>query len=556
MKRGRNKKSEIYPDEIFLDSSNLPEFDTDQFEGRIEKAIEKKNLFWLGGFFILIALVFVGRIWFLEVKSGKLYAERSQNNHLKEDVIIANRGIITDRNGEKLAWNEISPDQSDFTLRKYTDSAGFDNLLGYIKYPAKDSNGFYYRTTYTGADGIEKYYDNLLSGDNGMKITEVNAVGQIESQSVEKPPKNADTLTLSVDSKVQNEFYKILSQTAGNSGFTGAAGIIVDVKTGQILSMVTYPSYNSNILSDGNATSVSNYLNNPGNPFLDRAVSGLYAPGSIIKPYLALAALNENVISPDKQILSTGSISIPNPYFPNQKSVFNDWRVNGWTNMEEALAVSSDVYFYEIGGGYQDQRGLGIANIEKYTKMFGFGSSVKNSFFDGPAGTIPSPEWKAANFNGDIWRIGDTYHTSIGQYGFQVSPIQIVRAMAAIANNGTLLDPTLLNGVEGRTVATLPFTANQYDVVKKGMRMAVTQGTVTALNTSAVPVAAKTGTAEIGTAKQYINSWVEGFFPYETPRYAFVIVMEKGPAHYAEGAPAVMRNLLDWMSQNTPEYLH
>ncbi len=548
-------RNEIDPDEIFLDSSNLPQFDTDQFEGRLEKPIGKKNLFWLGIFFTIIFLLFTSRAWSLQINQGSTYATRSKNNSLKEEVIISSRGLITDRNGVKLAWNEATSTTEDFALRQYTDMPGFSNLLGYIKYPAKDSSGFYYRDTYLGADGIEKYFNNILAGKNGMRITETNALGGILSQSLQRPPQNGETLPISIDSRVQNQFYNLLASTAKSSGFTGGAGIIMDVKTGQILSMITYPGYDSNIMTAGDTTSVQNYLNDPSNPFLDRAIAGLYTPGSIIKPFIAMAALNEKVISPDKSILSTGSISIPNPYFPNQKSIFNDWRVNGWTNMQQALAVSSDVYFYEVGGGYQGQQGLGIANIEKYSRLFGFGQNLPGTFFDGALGTIPSPGWKAINFNGDPWRIGDTYHTSIGQYGFQVSPIQVVRAVAAIANNGTLLTPMMLDKQTADSPSYLSFNSTDYGIVKAGMREAVTNGTVTGLNTSAVSVAAKTGTAELGTVKQYINSWVEGFFPYENPRFAFVLVMEKGPAHYAAGATSVMRQLLDWMAISTPEYL-
>ena len=114
----------------------------------------------------------------------------------------------------------------------------------------------------------------------------------------------------------------------------------------------------------------------PRKVFLNRDISGLYTPGSIVKPFFALGALNENIIDPNTKILSTGSISIPNPYVPTQKTVFKDWKVNGWVNMMQAIAVSCDVYFYEIGGGYQNQKGLGIANLEKYAELFGFGEKT------------------------------------------------------------------------------------------------------------------------------------------------------------------------------------
>ena len=230
--------------------------------------------------------------------------------------------------------------------------------------------------------------------------------------------------------------------------------------------------------------------------------------------------------------------------------------MNGWTNMMEAIAVSSDVYFYEVGGGFENQKGLGIANIEKYSKLFGFADKTGIDLPDEKGGTIPSPEWKLANFKGDPWRIGDTYHTAIGQYGFQVTPMEMVRAVGSIANNGKLMTPHLiLNDVEKENQVSLVNLDKEYfDTVHQGMRFAVTMGTAASLNVPYVNIAAKTGTAQLGIAKNKVNSWVIGFFPYDNPKYAFAIMMESGPNTNTVGAPSVMRQLIDWMSINTPEY--
>ena len=269
-----------------------------------------------------------------------------------------------------------------------------------------------------------------------------------------------------------------------------------------------------------------------------------------------MGALAEDVIDPDKKILSTGSISIPNPYFPKEKSIFKDWKMHGWTDMAQALAVSSDVYFYSIGGGYGDQRGLGIVNIEKYAKLFGVGEKTLVDLPNEKAGIIPSPEWKMENFQGDPWRLGDTYHTAIGQYGFQVTPIEMVRAVAAIANYGKLVTPHfLLDDLEKEnSFSILNLKREYFDVVHDGMRQAVSYGTAVALNVPYAEVAAKTGTAQLGLHKNKVNSWVIGFFPYENPKYAFTIMMEAGPTGSGASASFIMRELLDWMSIYTPEY--
>ena len=554
----KRNHQEIAPDEIFLDSSNLPDYDNNQFEGRIEKPIGRKVLLTLTVFFIVLMVGYVGRIWFLQVKNGQVFADKSQNNALQNTLVFASRGVVNDRNGVPLIWNEFSGTNTDYAYRKYTDLSGMSLLLGYIKYPKKDKSGFYYNTEYDGKDGVEKYFNEDLSGENGLKITETDAVGKVQSESVVKPPKNGNNLVLSIDSRIQQSLYNIIATNSMGSGFQGGAGVIMDVHTGEMVAMVSFPEYDSQTMTDGSNVSVINgYFKNKNNPFLDRVTGGLYTPGSIIKPYVALAALQEKIIDPNKQIHTIGYISVPNPYDPAHPSIFKDWQNQGDVDMRKAIAESSDVYFYEVGGGYQGQVGLGINNIEKYVRTFGFGEAF-TGIFAGPKGTIPNAEWKKENFNGEDWRIGDTYHTAIGQYGFQVTPLQAVRAVASLSNNGTLLQPTLIHN-DPRESSTLRHNdaitdSADYEIVREGMRQGVLNGVAKALNISDVEVAAKTGTAQLGLHNEYVNSWVTGFFPYKNPNYAFAIVMEKGPVHYSIGAPGVMGQMLLWMSKNTPEY--
>lgn len=548
---------DIDPDEIFLDSTNLPALDTDQFEGRLEKPISTKTLSLLGFVFSFIFLIFCYKAWNLQVKNGLAYFDQSENNHLSNTVLFAKRGLILDRNKKELAWNTSLPDTEEFLGRKYIESPGFAHVLGYVKFPSKDDSGFYYKDVYEGHDGVEKFYNTKLAGENGLRIVEVNALGKIQSQSVVRPPKDGEDTVLSIDSDVQAELYKGISSLAHNAHFQGGAGVIMNVENGEILALTSFPEYDPQILSDGKDTkAIQKYLTDPSNAFLDRVVSGLYTPGSIMKPFVAIGALTENVISPNKQILSTGSISIPNAYDPKLSSVFMDWKAHGLVDMRRALAVSSDVYFYEVGGGFHDQKGIGIANIDKYVSMFGFGKLAGDGFFAGKKGTIPNPEWKEKNFPGDPWRIGDTYHTAIGQYGFQVTPIQAVRAVAAVSNGGHLISPTLISGDTSALSSsqTVPIADSSLQVAREGMREGVLTGISKALNVPAVQIASKTGTAELGTKKQFVNSWVTGFFPYEHPKYAFAIIMEKGPSTNTIGALSVMKGLVDWMAISTPGY--
>jgi penicillin-binding protein 2 len=551
----KNKNSFVEPDEIFLDSKNIQNFDLQQFEGRIEKPIPKKSILLLGILFLFFTGIFGTRLVYLQINKGEAYFNRSQNNVLEKVIIFTDRGIIYDRNKKELAWNKKDADAV-VPTRAYL-SSGFSHLLGYVSSPSKDKTGNFWQGEFIGKDGLEKQYNETLKGENGSKIIETDALGKVYSENTVNAPKQGKDLITTIDARIQKELFTLIGNLSADKTFTGGSGVIMNAQNGEILTATSYPEYNSEILSLGkDSATINGYLTDKRKVFLDRDISGLYTPGSIVKPFFALGALAEGVIDANKKILSTGSISIPNPYFPDQKTVFKDWRVNGWTNMMEAIAVSSDIYFYEVGGGFQDQKGLGIANIEKYARLFGFGDKTGIDLPDEKVGVIPNPEWKIKIFKGDPWRIGDTYHTAIGQYGFQVTPIEMVRAVGAIANNGKLLTPHLVLGdiEKENQFSKLDFDQTHFDIVREGMRGAVTFGTATSLNVPYVKLAVKTGTAQLGINKNKVNSWVIGFFPYENPKYVFAIMMEAGPNTNSVGASSVMRQLLDWMSINTPEY--
>lgn len=579
------KSKEIDPDEIFLDSSNIPQFDKDQFEGQIERPISRRTIIVLGIIFALVPISFMYRIGSLQIAEGEKFKHISENNRLRRSLVFAERGAITDRKGSILAWNVSDESEPEFSLRKYSDQKGLHSLVGYVRYPKKDRFGFYYDTKYEGADGVERYFDTLLTGQNGLKIAETDALGNIVSQSVLRPAIKGENIKLSIDEKVQKSLYNSIEEISRRSGFQGGAGVVMDIHTGEVLASVTYPEYDSNVMTDGkDVEKIQAYLNDPNTPFLDRVSKGLYTPGSILKPLFTLAALSEGIISPDKQIESTGEMRLPNPFRPGEFSIFKDWKAHGFTDAREAIAVSSDVYFYQIGGGFMNQKGLGINRIDTYSKMFGLDETLEGTFFGGKKGVIPTPEWKREVFKGDIWRVGDTYNTVIGQYGFQITPIQAVRYTAAIANGGMLHTPTMLSletenelrskgiydsskaytrKVEGvGKVSPEPNAPNTpdminrwYDVVREGMRMAVTEGTMQSINVPYVKVAGKSGTAQQGVRNQFINSWSVGYFPYDKPKYAFAVLLERAPYTATVGASPAVRLWLDWMSLYAPEYL-
>ncbi len=556
--RSIKREGEIAPDDIFIDSKNLPKFDEDQFEGRMEKSISKRMIIFVGCFFILVISVYLFKIGDLQLEKGMSFLTKSENNHLQSSIIFAERGIIYDRGNRELVWNFSDKEfEQDFSKREYSDYKGLAHILGYVSYPLKDKNGNYYQDEYIGKSGAEKFFDEKLSGENGLKIIEKNALLDTKSESVIQSAEKGESVILSIDVEVQDTFYGFILGLTEEIGFNGGAGVIMDVHNGEILALVSCPEYDVEIMSDGkDKTAIAKYTTAQNNPFLNRVTMGLYTPGSIVKPFLAVGALNEEIISSSKKILSTGSISIPNPYFPEQESIFKDWKEHGWVDMRDAIAVSSNVYFYEIGGGYEGQRGLGIDNINKYIKLFGFSEETGIEGFLEERGIVPNPEWKSKMFDGEEWRIGDTYHTAIGQYGFQITPLQAVRAVSAIANGGKLFRPTIVKkDRNSQNYEIISISDEYFRVVREGMRLAVTDGSGAGLNLPFLEVSAKTGTAERGVLKEKVNSWVIGFFPSEEPRFAFAVMMEEGPKDNQIGGLYVMRQLLEWMRVNTPEYL-
>lgn len=559
----RKKKREyldITPDEILLDVRNLPSFNMQQFEGIIEKPIPIRTFQGLMIVFSLIGFIFASRLFYMQIIKGQYYDKRSEIISSETEPIFANRGNIVDRNGVIIATNDVNPDtESPFPIRKYMDIPGFGNIIGYVSYPKKDAKGHYWQSEFVGKDGIEKRYNQILSGVNGYRFFESDVRGKTRDENVIERPIAGKELVLAIDSRIQTSVYNGIEYLANMSGYRGGTGIVMDINSGELLAITSYPAYDSNVMSLGEDTQkIRSYITDSRKFFINRAVGGLYTPGSIVKPFIALGALNENIIDPSKNIYSSGTLVLPNPY-GGPDSVFKDWKAHGSVDMRRSIAVSSNIYFYNIGGGFQSQRGIGISGINKYSKMFGFDKKTGVDIDGERTGIIPSVEWKKRNFPNDPWRVGDTYHTSIGQYGFQVTPIAMVRAVGAIASRGKLVTPHLLKDETDpklNSVEYLEFEEADYNIIQQGMRMVVTEGTAQVLNLPYVSVAAKSGTAQVGISKSLVNSWIIGYFPYENPKYAFAVMMEAGKANAVTSAASAMRHALESMYTTAPEYFN
>ncbi len=573
-KKKRKISGEINPEDIFVDSSNLARLDDNSLEGSLNRPISLLIEYLPAIILLLIFSIFTYRLYILEIRDFEIYKNKADNNRYNTNLIIANRGEIFDRNGKALAENIIS--SSTILKRKYLEDSGISNLLGYISYPKADNLNNYWQDNYIGKDGIEKVYQDLLSGINGKQIIEKDVKSLIESDNLIVRPFSGADVNLTIDIELQKRLFNSIKHVVNDRGFVSGAGVIMDVNTGEIYAITSYPEYDNNLMTNASSTEeknkISKMLKDKRTPFLNRAVSGLFIPGSVVKPFMAYAALNENVISPEKNILSTGAITIKNKY-GGPDSVFRDWKVHGYVDVVRALAVSSDEYFYQVGGGYLDQKGLGIAKIDDYANLFGLATSTGIDLPNESVGIIPTPEWKRINFIDGEWRLGDTYHTSIGQYGFQVTPIALIRYISSIANGGKLVTPHVFLSASSTqdfpnkkivdkyndsvwNIIDLNLNQRALKYVKDGMRAVVSEGgTVQQLNIEKLKVAAKSGTAELGVVKGKVNSLMTGYFPYDNPKYAFTVIIENGPVGGTSSAAQAIKPVLEYMRDNVDEYI-
>lgn len=425
--------------------------------------------------------------------------------------------------------------------RSYYEGEFFSHILGYIGKIDRDTllrNPEKYTIhDYTGKMGIERYYEEYLSRAGEKKKITKDVRGNIIDEKILEEEQKTENVILTIDADLQKIAVNRTREKLEEIGAKKAAVIIINPQNGEILSLVSMPSYDNNVFHQETDQSIFQELfENKDAVMLNRVTSATYPTGSVIKPLLAVAALEEKLITPDKKIHSPGYISIHNPWNPSQPTIFRDFHVHGWRDMREAIAVSSNVYFYAIGGGYENQKGLGAAKIKEYLNLFGWGERTGVDLPSESKGVIPSPEWKNEKIK-DNWRIGDTYNLSIGQGYLEATPIQVANSFAPIINGGFLYKPQLLKRIiddegsiifENEPVVIRQGIAKEENlkVAKEGMKQATVIGTARSLQTLPVSSGAKTGTAQ--TSRPGINNnWVTAFAPYEEPELLITVIIEE-----------------------------
>ncbi len=415
----------------------------------------------------------------------------------------------------------------DSFIRSYPYGPATAHVLGYTGDPNSQDlaeNSQLSSDSDIGKDGIEVFYDASLQGTPGKAATLVDSKGDILGEEVLQQASAGQDLHTTLDADLQKISYDTLLQHLQKQNLQKGVVVAMDPRDGSVRALVSLPSFDPNAFAKGISAQDYNTLqSNSAQPLFDRAIAGTYPSGSVIKPLLASAALEENIISPNKVLYTNGSISIPSIYDPSVIYTFHDWKNNGAVDMRRAIAVSDDIYFYTIGGGYGDQQGLGVTRIDKYLHIFGWGQKTGVDLPGESSGFVPDPQWKK-NTNGENWFIGDTYHLSIGQGGLLTTPLQVASSIAAIANGGTLYQPHILQERNPSSVK-LPFPQDILQVAQQGMREAVVDGTSQILKDLPFDAAGKTGTAQTVSGVN-THAWFVAYAPYENPTLVIVVLME------------------------------
>jgi penicillin-binding protein 2 len=435
------------------------------------------------------------------------------------------------------------------------EAESLSHLLGYTgkisQAEYKSSSAEYLPIDYIGKNGLEYFYENELRGINGHKQIEVDALGKTKKVLNSNEAQDGHNLVLTIDSQAQKKLEEILTNQLKTLNLKKASAVVTDPRNGEIIALVSLPAYNDNLFARGiTKDEYKKLIDDPNRPLFNRSVAGEFPCGSVIKPVMAAAALNEGVVSESTQFLSNGGLKIGSWVFP-------DWKAggHGMTNVKKAIAESVNTYFYIIGGGYEDFQGLGLDRIVRYDKLFGLGEQTGIDLPGEANGFVPTLDWKE-NVKKEHWYTGDTYHLAIGQGDLTTTPLQIAQFTAYFANGGKMYRPHLVreiteaggqkfHDVEVSITKENLVKQDAVQVVREGMRQTVTAGSARSINAVVpVAVAGKTGTAQ-WSSKKDPQAWFTAFAPYDNPNLAITVLVEEGKEGSTAAVP-VAREFLKW----------
>lgn len=481
-----------------------------------------------------------------------------------------------------LAGVSIAPE----AVRQYTFGALFSHILGYVGAISREefeqAGETYEPDDKVGKTGLEVTLEKELRGEKGAAQVLVNSKERIVTEVASQAPITGNNATLTLDAELQRAVTTALEKGIAGAKSKAGVAVVMRVDNGQVLSLVTLPTYDNNLFSAG--ISQKDYdllLADPNKPMFHRAIGGTYPPGSTYKMITAAAALQEGVVAKGTEYFCPGYIEVPFTFNEKTRNQFKDWKAQGHGSVDivKALTVSSDVFFYIVAGPRQEDKtirhpdgrdeiiwtrfykpgdkkptefnGLGIERLNLYATAFGLGKKTGVELPGEVSGLAPDPAWKVKRDATNPWSMGDTLVTAIGQGFNLMTPLQLANVTAAVANGGTLYQPQVVLKVSDpagnvirdyttKTLGQVPVSPENLAIVREGMRAVVAdQRWGTAANRmtiKSIPVAGKTGTAEYGEAvsvkdgkeTRRSHAWFTAFAPYDKPEIAVVVLLEGG----------------------------
>ena len=540
--------------------------------------VDNWRIIMLIAFSLVIFFSLYLRLFHLQITEGNTNRNLADGNRIQIRIIHAPRGVIFDKEGQVLAANapafrliddkqkkvrlisreealelevKNDPRAKDLEIdnvRTYPMGEKFAHVVGYVgeisQDQLKDKEFVNYRSgDRIGKSGIEAQYEKNLRGRDGGEIIEVDSKGSKLRTLRIDPPISGQNVYLSIDSALQNKLYEFISQTLQKVGSCCAAAVAQDPKSGQILSLLSFPTFDPNAFTNPkDETSVAQILTQTTSPILNRTISGTYPPGSTFKIVTSLAALASSKITPQTQFVDNGVLYLGTFKFSNW--YFNQYgRTEGPISMRKAIQRSNDIYFYEVG------RTIGDQVLIDWARKLKLGGKLEIDLPSEEQGLIPDDSWKRKTF-GEVWYPGDTLHMAIGQGFVLTTPLQILGITSFIAADGNLYKPQLVNKIisgnetifeyKPKVLVSNIISMDKIKVIKEGLALVPKEGgTAWPFFTFPIPTAGKTGTAEYGDPKNRTHAWYTSYAPADDPKIAMTVLIEGGGEGSSIASPIV-----------------
>lgn len=519
----------------------------------------KSRLLFFYCLLVMGILLLVVRLFELQIVLGKRNWELAEGNRIKREIIAAPRGIIFDRQKRPLVKNipiyrRCLPLKADCQIisreealkmesqgkndreelhvdvgRDYLAGSALAHVLGYLNWELE------------GTTGIEEAYDEVLKGQEGGEIYEVDTNGMKIREIGKIEPIPGENLYLSIDKALSEVAFKALEGKRG-------AVVATEVKTGQVLVLVSSPSFDPNLLvkkEEADETKIQTLLTDHDEPFFNRAIGGVYPPGSTFKIVTAVAGLEEGKLDEttkieDPGVIKVGDYSYANWYFTRYG------KTEGEIDLVRAIKRSTDTFFYKVG------EWLGAKTLARWAEAFGLGKTTGIDISGEVEGLVPTPKWKEETL-GERWFLGNTYHLAIGQADLLTTPLQMNMVASVIANDGHLCQPTIKQ-TEEPNCQDLRLKRKTLKLVKEGLKEACSPGGTAGVFFNFSPqVACKTGTAEFGPKDEFghrkTHAWLTAFGPVDNPEIVVTALVEEGGEGSETAAPIVKQVMEEWFSR-------